>query len=55
MTAPWREATYLGVAELGPKELKQALLAAATISLVFPPQKVDGERYTDASPRLGVV
>lgn len=50
VTAPWREATYLSAAELGPKELKQALLAAVAIPLAFPPQKVGGERYMDAGP-----
>ena len=48
VTAPWREATYFSAAELGQKELRAALLAAAAIPLAFPSQKVGGKPYGDA-------
>lgn len=48
ITAPWREATYFTARELGPDQLKTALLASAAIPLAFPAQKVHGKRYGDA-------
>ena len=48
VTAPWREAMYFSAADLGQKELRAALLAAAAIPLAFPSQKVGGKRYGDA-------
>ena len=48
VTAPWRDATYFSAAELGPTELRAALLAAVAIPLAFPSQKVGGKRYGDA-------
>lgn len=48
LTAPWREASYFRAAELGPTELRGALLAAAAIPLAFPSQKVRGRPYSDA-------
>lgn len=48
ITAPWRGATYFSARELGPEQLKSALLASAAIPLAFPSQKVRGKRYGDA-------
>lgn len=48
VTAPWRGATYFSARELGPAQLKLALLASAAIPLAFPSQKVRGKRYGDA-------
>ena len=48
ITAPWRGATYFSARDLGPDQLKTALLASAAIPLAFPSQKVRGKRYGDA-------
>jgi len=48
LTAPWRSAEYLTAAELGPRELRSALLASAAIPLAFPSRRVHGVRYADA-------
>ncbi len=45
---PWSDATYLSARDLGPEELKNALLASAAIPLAFPSKKVRGRRFSDA-------
>ena len=48
ISAPWRSATYFTAKELGPKELRSALLSSAAIPLAFPSRRVRGRKYNDA-------
>ena len=48
VTAPWRNATYFTARDLGPAELRSALLASAAIPLAYPSKEVLDKRYNDA-------
>ena len=48
ITAPWRSASYFTARDLGPAELRNALLASAAIPMAFPSREVKGKRYNDA-------
>ncbi len=48
VTGPWRKPIYLRARDLGPDELRRALLAAAAIPFVFPAITVAGRPHSDA-------